>query len=154
MYFLPFYIKRYKVKLDQNCFIRHIRTNTWYIYNEDGYLRDSNPRGLICRNEKDRTIYLKERPINRKFSGAVTAIMIADDKNETIVTTVAYHDSIGTFYSVLMLVGAILLGIVLNLWLYFFLGIGFVFLMNLFDYKDFVRQREFIEKYIDNCKME
>ena len=153
MYFLPFYIKRYKVKLDQNCFVRHIRNNTLYIYDQDGYYKESNPRGLICRNEKDKTIYLKDRPFNRKFSGAVTAITIAGISEETTVTTVAFHDSLGTSFSILMLLGSILLGFALNLWLHFFLGIAFTFLINLLDYKEFLRQREFIESQIEHCKM-
>jgi hypothetical protein len=35
--------------------------NTLYKYDKDGFIQHSNPRGLICRNEKAKMIILRDR---------------------------------------------------------------------------------------------
>lgn len=125
-----------------------------YIYDNDGYIKQSNPRGLICRNEKDKAIILKDRPYYSRYNGGVTAIMISESKNEgeTIITSIAYHDLMGILWFVL----AIFVGIysVINgenpLFIAFI--IAFIFLMNSLDTKELKRQKEFIEKSIKDCE--
>lgn len=155
MYLLPFYIKRYKTKITADCFINSIRSNTLYIYDKDGYIRQSNPRGMICRNEKDRTLFLKDRPYYSKASGGVTALMISEDPKEghTVITSIAYHDWVGTIWSVLGIIVGIF-GLVLGsnplLSLFIF---AIVFFMNSLDKNELKRQQEFIEQTIKNCEL-
>lgn len=154
MYILPIYIKRYKTKIKADCFVKNIRFNTLYIYDKDGYIRQSNPLGLICRNEKDKTIFLKDRPYYNRGMGGVTAVMIADGENndEIIITSIAYHDLIGAIWFVFFIVGGIY-GLIegSNPLLAAFI-IAFTFLINGMNKSELERQKEFIEKTIKNCE--
>jgi hypothetical protein len=154
MYALPIFIKRYKSKINADCFVQNIRQNTMYIYDRDGYIKQSNPRGLICRNEKDKTIILKDQPCYPRYCGGVTAIMISNSKNEgeILITTIAYHDLVGTLWFVIAAC-AVIYGFIVGsnpFFLVFF--IAFVFLMNSMDRKDLIRQKEFIDKSISDCQ--
>lgn len=116
MYLLPVFVKKYKTKSKADCFVKNIRLNTLYIYDKDGLLKTENPRGLICRNEKEKIIILKNKPYYMRYSGGTTALMIAENKesDEIIITTIAYHDwggilwflfliALGIHYSFLLL---------------------------------------------------
>lgn len=158
MYFLPLFIKRYKSKIKASDFVYNVRQNTLYIYDKDGYPKESNPRGLICRNEIDKIIILKEHIVNRRFIGAVTAIFITESKKnegELIITSVTYHDVAGTAWYLIFIIGGIY-GIVLGTNFYFTLMIAAcIFLISLIHKNDFIRQKEFIEgilKYTEENK--
>lgn len=151
MYFLPIYIKRYKTKIKASDFVYNVRQNTLYIYDKDGYPKESNPRGLICRNEIDKTIILKERPVYRRFVGAVTAIFISKSKKnegELIITSVAYHDVAGTIWFLFLLFGGIygaIMGTNFEFTLMIFVFITLLIVMNR---QDLILQKKFIEEII------
>ncbi len=156
MYILPLYIKRYKTKIKADCFVKNIRFNTMYIYDKDGYIQQSNPRGLICRNEKDKTIFLKDRPYYYRASGGVTAVMISDDANDEgiVITSIAYHDWLGAGWFIFALIIAIyaLTQDVNPLYSLFIIAI--VLFINGLDVSELKRQREFIEQMIKSCENE
>lgn len=151
MYFLPIYIKRYKTKIKAQDFVFNVRQNTLYIYDKDGYPKESNPRGLICRNEIDKTIILKERPVYRRFVGAVTAIFISKSKKnegELIITSVAYHDVAGTIWFLFLLFGGIygaIKGTNIEFTIMIFTFIALLIFMNR---QDLILQKKFIEEII------
>lgn len=158
MYFLPIYIKRYKTKIKAQDFVYNVRQNTLYIYDKDGYPKESNPRGLICRNEIDKTIILKERPVNRRFVGGVTAIFISKSKKnegELIITSVAFHDYLGTFWFIILLIAGIygaIKGTNIEFTIMIFTFIALLIVMNR---QDLILQKKFIEeiiKYTENNK--
>jgi hypothetical protein len=158
MYFLPIYIKRYKTKIKAQDFVYNVRQNTLYIYDKDGYPKESNPRGLICRNEIDKTIFLKERPVYRRSIGAVTAIFISESKKnegELIITSVAFHDYFGTFWFLILIIGGVfglILGTNYEITIMIIVSITFLIVMNRHD---LILQKKFIEeiiKYTENKK--
>ncbi len=155
MYALPIFIKRYKTKINADCFVKNVRQNTMYIYDKDGNIKQSNPRGLICRNEKDKSIILKDRPYYSRYTGGVTAVMISESKNEgeIIITSIAYHDLVGTLWFVLAVFAGIYSIIDGTNPLFIVLIIAFIFLINSMNKKEWIRQKEFIEKTIKDCEI-
>jgi hypothetical protein len=153
MYLLPIYVKRYKANIKADCFVKNIRLNTLYKYDNDGYIRHSNPRGLICRNEKDKTIILRDRPYYRSLMGGVTALMIADGENgdELTRTSIAFHDW----------AGAIWFAIIFSVGIYGLLedanpmgllvAFPVIFVLNALNTGELKRQKDFIERMIKNC---
>ena len=127
-----------------------------YKYDKDGYIKQSNPRGLICRNELEKTIILKDKPQYFRGSGGTTAIFIADSKvtDELTITTIAYHDWAGTLWNLIFIVGGLYSLIMGGNLLFGFLIIAFTLVMNGLDNSVLKRQKEFIEKIIADCKKE
>ena len=154
MYFLPIYIKRYKVNIKAECLVKNIRSNTMYIYDKNGYIKQSNPRALICRNEKDKTIILKDRPFYHRAWGGVTAVMVSDKQigNQTIVTTIAYHDWVGSVWFIFAFIVGIYSFIEGVNPLYSIALIGIIPLFNVMDNSELKRQKEYIEQIIINCE--
>jgi hypothetical protein len=156
MYYLPFFIRRYKTNVNSDAFVDQIRRRSLYKYNPDGYTRDYNPRGLIWRNEVSNTIYLKGEAHYKRLIGGVTAILIKDDtkSGKTIITTVAYHDIGGSMWILLFVVVGLyyLVQDFGNIWPFFLPLIGFSFLFGLFHSKELKRQKEFIEHIIIECE--
>jgi hypothetical protein len=154
MYILPIYIKKYKAKIKADCLVKNIRFNTMSKYDEDGYIKQSNPRGLICRNEKDKTIILRDRPYYQRHMGGVTALMIADgdSKDELVITSIEYHDWGGTISFVFLFALAIygLIDGANPLFVIFIIVI--LFFLNSLDRTDLKRQREFVQRMINDCE--
>ena len=156
MYILPIFIKRYRSNIKAECFIKNIRLNTTNKYDKDGYIKLSNPRGLICRNELEKAIILKDKPQYFNGSGGTTAIFISDNKvtDELTITTIAYHDWAGTLWNLIFIVGGLYSLIMGDNLIFGFFIIAFILVMNGLDKSVLKRQKEFIEKTIANCEKE
>ena len=158
MQLLPITIKKYKTDADSECFIRKVRANTIYQYNEDGYVRDYNPNDLLYRNEKVKGIYLKDQSdLKTRYGGGTTAIFISDsDNGKTIITTIAYFGWQQSLVLVLFIIGllytifysskdtmTVVIGLVI-----------FLILFALTSSKALIRQKDLIEKIIESCVAE
>lgn len=155
MQLLPFNIRRYKTGIDSECFIRKIRANTVYQYNDQGYLRDYNPNNLLFRNEKDKGIYLKEqRDIKTRYGGGTTAVFISENENgNTIVTSMAYFG-----WQQSLVLSILVFGLIYTIFYSpkdtITVVVGTLIFLILFAFtssKALDRQRELIEKVIENC---
>ena len=158
MYYSPFYIKRYKTNVPLSCIVNNIRSNTMYKYDSNGYAKMSNPNNLICRNEVDGTIYLRNKPYYSRLTGGVTAVLLKKQKGSqgSVVTTIAYHDIGGVmWYLLFIVVGTILLvNQTESIWAIITPIILFSFLFGLFHSSQLTRQKELIESVILKCETE
>jgi hypothetical protein len=123
-------------------------------YDKDGYIRQSNPRGLICRNEKGNTIILRDRQYYHRQMGGVTALIIADgdNKDELVITSVEYHDWGGTISFIFLFALAIYSLIDGANPLFTIFIIAVLFFINSWDRTELKRQREFVERMINDCE--
>lgn len=158
MYLLPFYIKKYKTNAEGECFVRKIRANTVYQYNDDGYIRDYNPNGLLFRNEKDKGIFLKEqRDLKSRYGGGTTAVFVNDSEKETtIITTISYFGWQQSVVLMLLLFGLLYTALFSQKDTLYVIGGIFIFylLFALTSEKALKRQRELVEKAIESCVTE
>jgi len=158
MYYAPFYIKRYKTTAPRSCIVNSIRSNTLYKYDSNGYIKRSNPNNLICRNEVDTTIYLRDQLYYRRMIGGVTAVRLKKEKNsdKTIITTIAYHDTGGILWFLLFTVAGI--GFLINqtesIWALITPIVLFSLLFGLFHTAQLKRQRKLVESVVEKCEIE
>jgi hypothetical protein len=157
MYYSPFYIKRYRTTAPANCIIKGIRKNTLYKYDKNGLLKSSNPTKLICRNEVGSAIYLRNKLYYSRMNGAVTAILLKEDKNSdsTIITTIAYHDFGGIMWFLLFIGAGIiyLFNKTENIWSILIPIVVISILFGLLNSSGLKRQRIFIESIIKQCEL-
>jgi hypothetical protein len=158
VYLLPFYIKKYKTNAEGECFVRKIRANTVYQYNDDGHIRDYNPNGLLFRNEKDKGIFLKEqRDLKSRYGGGTTAMFVNDSEKETtIITTISYFGWQQSVVLMLLLFGLLYTALFSQKDTLYVLGgiVIFYLLFALTSEKALKRQRELVEKAIASCVTE
>ncbi|TNE53848.1 MAG: hypothetical protein EP338_09985 [Bacteroidetes bacterium] len=158
MYLLPLYIKKYKTNAEGQCFVRKIRANTVYQYNDDGYIRDYNPNGLLFRNEKDKGIFLKEqRGVKNRYGGGTTAVFINDSEKETtIITSISYFGWQQSVFLGLLLLGLLYTSLFSQKDTLFLIGAVVIFnlLFALTSEKALKRQKELVENAIESCVTE
>ena len=158
MYLLPFYIKKYNTDAEAECFIRKLRANTVYQYNDDGYIRDYNPNDFLFRNEKDKGLYLKEQQdLKTRYGGGTTAVFVDDtNKGKTTITSISYFGWQQSAVLALLLLGLIYTALFSQKDTLTVSGALIIFnlLFAFTSSKALTRQKELIEKAIDNCETE
>lgn len=156
MYFLPFFIKHYSTSITKRCFLHELRSKTLYKYDSNGYIKSTNPDKLICRNEVNGIIYLRDELIYGRSGGGVTVIFLKNDKNkdQLSIRTIAFHDFIGSLWFLMLAV----IGVYSFLtgkegfWAVFVPVTIFSFFFGLMHNSQFKRQRKLIEKVIETCE--
>lgn len=158
MYYSPFFIKRYKTSASKHCIDSSICGKTLYRYDCNGYPKKSNPNNLVCRNEVDGTIYLRDKPNYSRITGGVTAVKAKKDNksDKTVVTTIAYHDTGGTMWFLLFTIAGtiFLINQTESIWALITPLVVLSISFGLLHSSQHKKQKEWIELVIKNCEID